>query len=179
LKQTGLETPREAAALGGLVRLCNSANQKMKRGSVYMFGEFRDFITRGNVIDLAVAVIIGAAFATITTSLTEDIIMPIVSWIFGGADLTTLFIRLGDIPASYAGSPEDYAALKEAGVAMIGLGQFITVLINFIILAFVIFMMVRQANKMMAKRAAEEAEEDTGPSEIDLLTEIRDSLKKD
>jgi len=144
-----------------------------------MFGEFRDFITRGNVIDLAVAVIIGAAFATITTSLTEDIIMPIVSWIFGGADLTTLFIRLGDIPASYAGSPEDYAALKEAGVAMIGLGQFITVLINFIILAFVIFMMVRQANKMMAKRAAEEAEEDTGPSEIDLLTEIRDQLKKE
>lgn len=143
-----------------------------------MFGEFKDFITRGNVIDLAVAVIIGAAFATITTSLTEDIIMPIVGWLFGGADLSTLFIRLGDIPADYAGSPEDYAALKEAGVAMIGLGQFITVLINFVILAFVIFLMVRQANKMMAKKAAEEAAEDTGPSEIDLLTEIRDALKK-
>jgi len=144
-----------------------------------MFGEFRDFITRGNVIDLAVAVIIGAAFATITTSLTEDIIMPVVSWIFGGSDLSTLFIRLGDIPVSYTGSPEDYAALKAAGVAMIGLGQFIAVLINFMILAFVIFLMVRQANKMMAKKAAEEAAEDTGPSEIDLLTEIRDSLKKD
>jgi large conductance mechanosensitive channel len=143
-----------------------------------MFGEFKDFITRGNVIDLAVAVIIGAAFATITTSLTEDIIMPVVGWIFGGADFSTLFIRLGDIPADYAGSPEDYAALKEAGVAMIGLGQFITVLINFVILAFVIFLMVRQANKMMAKKAAEDAAEDTGPSEIDLLTEIRDSLKK-
>lgn len=144
-----------------------------------MFGEFRDFIARGNVIDLAVAVIIGGAFATITTSLTEDIIMPVVGWIFGGADLSTLFIRLGDIPADYAGSPEDYAALKEAGVAMIGLGAFITVIINFIILAFVIFLMVRQANKMMAKKEAEEAEEDTGPSEIDLLTEIRDSLKKE
>ena len=144
-----------------------------------MFGEFRDFIARGNVIDLAVAVIIGGAFATITTSLTEDIIMPVVGWIFGGADLSTLFIRLGDIPADYAGSPEDYAALKEAGVAMIGLGAFITVIINFIILAFVIFLMVRQANKMMAKKEAEEAEEDTGPSEIDLLTEIRDALKKE
>jgi large conductance mechanosensitive channel len=143
-----------------------------------MFGEFRDFIARGNVIDLAVAVIIGAAFATITTSLTEDIIMPVVSWIFGGSDLSGLFIRLGDLPPGYAGSPEDYAALKEAGVTMIGLGAFITVLINFMILAFVIFLMVRQANKMMAKRAAEEAAEDTGPSEIDLLTEIRDSLKK-
>ena len=144
-----------------------------------MIGEFRDFIARGNVIDLAVAVIIGGAFATITTSLTEDIIMPVVGWIFGGADLSTLFIRLGDIPADYAGSPEDYAALKEAGVAMIGLGAFITVIINFIILAFVIFLMVRQANKMMAKKEAEEAEEDTGPSEIDLLTEIRDALKKE
>lgn len=143
-----------------------------------MFGEFRDFVARGNVIDLAVAVIIGGAFATITTSLTEDIIMPIVGWIFGGADLTALFIRLGDIPADYAGSPEDYAALKEAGVAMIGLGQFITVLINFLILAFVIFLMVRQANKMTARKEAEEAVEDSGPSEIDLLTEIRDSLKK-
>ncbi|MGJ8537387.1 MAG: large conductance mechanosensitive channel protein MscL [Parasphingopyxis sp.] len=143
-----------------------------------MFGEFRDFVARGNVIDLAVAVIIGGAFATITTSLTEDIIMPIVGWIFGGADLSALFIRLGDIPADYAGSPEDYAALKEAGVAMIGLGQFITVLINFLILAFVIFLMVRQANKMTARKEAEEAVEDSGPSEIDLLTEIRDSLKK-
>ncbi|WP_299321501.1 large conductance mechanosensitive channel protein MscL [Parasphingopyxis sp.] len=143
-----------------------------------MFGEFRDFIARGNVIDLAVAVIIGGAFATITTSLTEDIIMPVVGWIFGGADLSTWFIRLGEIPADYAGSSEDYAALKEAGVAMIGLGQFITVLINFVILAFVIFLMVRQANKMMTKKEAEEAEEDSGPSEIDLLTEIRDSLKQ-
>lgn len=143
-----------------------------------MFGEFRDFVARGNVIDLAVAVIIGGAFATITTSLTEDIIMPIVGWIFGGADLSALFIRLGDIPADYAGSPEDYAALKEAGVAMIGLGQFITVLINFLILAFVIFLMVRQANKMMAKKEAEEAVEESGPSEIDLLTEIRDALNR-
>lgn len=142
-----------------------------------MFGEFKNFIARGNVIDLAVAVIIGAAFATITTSLTEDIIMPIVGWIFGGADFSTLFIRLGDIPADFAGSVDDYAALKEAGVAMIGIGQFITVLINFVILAFIIFLMVRQANKLMTKQAAEEAVEDTGPSDVELLAEIRDILK--
>lgn len=143
-----------------------------------MFGEFRDFIARGNVIDLAVAVIIGGAFATITTSLTEDIIMPVVGWIFGGADFSTLFIRLGEIPEGYAGSLTNYAELKEAGVAMIGIGQFITVMINFVILAFIIFLMVRQANKLMAKKEAEAAEEDSGPSEIDLLTEIRDQLKR-
>jgi large conductance mechanosensitive channel len=141
-----------------------------------MFAEFRDFIARGNVIDLAVAVIIGGAFATITTSLTEDVIMPVVGWIFGGVDFSTWFIRLGAIPADFAGSAEDYAALKEAGVAMIGIGQFVTVVINFIILAFVIFLLVRQANKMMKKAEKEEA--DSGPSEIELLTEIRDALKR-
>ncbi|NNC73466.1 MAG: large conductance mechanosensitive channel protein MscL [Sphingomonadaceae bacterium] len=138
-----------------------------------MFGEFRDFIARGNVIDLAVAVIIGAAFATITTSLTEDVIMPVAGWLFGGADFSSYFVLLGEIPASYAGSADNYAALKEAGVPMIGLGQFLTVIINFLILAFIIFLMIRQANKIMAK-----PEEESGPSEIDLLTEIRDELKK-
>ena len=120
-----------------------------------MLNEFKAFILKGNVLDLAVAVIIGAAFATITTSLTEDVIMPIVSALFG-------------VP--------DYAALKEAGVPMLGWGQFLTVVINFIILAFIIFMIVRYANKVMKK--AEEEAADPGPSEIDLLTEIRDSLKK-
>lgn len=139
-----------------------------------MFSEFKDFILKGNVLDLAVAVIIGAAFATITTSLTEDVIMPIVSAIFGTPDFTTMFILLGTPPAELAGST-DYAALKEAGVAMLGWGQFLTVVINFVILAFIIFMIVRYANKVMAKK---EAEAPSGPSEIDLLTEIRDSLKK-
>lgn len=139
-----------------------------------MFAEFKDFILKGNVLDLAVAVIIGAAFATITTSLTEDVIMPIVSAIFGTPDFTTMFILLGTPPAELAGST-DYAALKEAGVPMLGWGQFLTVVINFVILAFIIFMIVRYANKVM-KKAEEEAP--SGPSEIDLLTEIRDSLKK-
>ena len=141
-----------------------------------MFAEFKDFIARGNVIDLAVAVIIGGAFATITTSLTADIIMPVVGWIFGGADFANSFILLGSVPEGYEGSLTSYVELKEAGVPMIGYGQFVTVLINFVILAFVIFMLVRQANKMTPKEEA--VEEPAGPSEIDLLTEIRDSLKK-
>lgn len=139
-----------------------------------MFAEFKAFILKGNVLDLAVAVIIGAAFATITTSLTEDVIMPVVSAIFGTPNFSNLFIMLGSPPADYAGSMTDYAALKEAGVPLLGWGQFLTVVINFVILAFIIFMIVRSANKLMKK--ADEAP--AGPSEIDLLTEIRDSLKK-
>ena len=138
-----------------------------------MLKEFRDFIARGNVLDLAVAVIIGAAFATITASLTDDIIMPIVGKIFGGLDFSSYFTLLGPIPANYAGSPADYAALKKAGVVVLGWGQFITVLINFLILAFIIFLIIRSANKMTHK-----GEEAAGPTEVDLLTEIRDELKK-
>lgn len=141
-----------------------------------MFSEFKEFIARGNVIDLAVAVIIGGAFATITTSLTADIIMPIVGAIFGGSDFANSFVLLGAIPDGYEGSLTSYAELKEAGVPMIGYGQFITVIINFVILAFVIFLLVRQANKMMVKEEA--PAEPEGPSEVDLLTEIRDALKK-
>lgn len=138
-----------------------------------MLKEFRDFIARGNVLDLAVAVIIGAAFATIAASLTDDIIMPIVGKIFGGLDFSSYFALLGPIPADYAGSPTDYAALKKAGVPVLGWGQFITVLINFLILAFIIFLIIRSANKMMKKQDAP-----AGPSEVDLLAEIRDELKK-
>lgn len=139
-----------------------------------MLREFRDFIARGNVLDLAVAVIIGAAFATITASLTDDIIMPIVGAIFGGLDFSSHFTLLGPIPDTYTGSPTDYAALRKAGVAVLGWGQFLTVLINFLILAFIIFLIVRSANRMMAKK--EEAA--AGPTEVDLLTEIRDELKR-
>jgi len=137
-----------------------------------MLKEFRDFIARGNVLDLAVAVIIGAAFATITASLTGDIVMPIVGAIFGGLDFSSYFTLLGPIPPDYAG-PTDYAALKKAGVAVLGWGQFITVLINFLILAFIIFLLVRSANKMMRRK-----DEATGPTEVELLAEIRDELKR-
>ena len=136
-----------------------------------MFTEFRDFIARGNVLDLAVAVIIGAAFATITTSLTGDIIMPVVGAIFGGLDFANHFTVLGPIPAGFAGDPSSYADLKTAGVALLGWGQFVTVVINFLILAFVIFLIVRWANRMRKPDAA-------GPSEIELLAEIRDELKR-
>jgi large conductance mechanosensitive channel len=138
-----------------------------------MLKEFRDFIARGNVLDLAVAVIIGAAFATITASLTDDIIMPIIGAIFGGLDFSSYFTLLGPIPTDYAGSPTDYAALRKAGVAVLGWGQFITVLINFLILAFIIFLLVRAANKATGR-----ADEAAGPTEVDLLTEIRDELKR-
>ena len=138
-----------------------------------MLKEFRAFIARGNVLDLAVAVIIGAAFATITTSLTDDVIMPVIGTIFGGFDFSNYFIRIGVIPDSFQGNPDSYADLKRAGVAVVGWGQFLTVLINFLILAFVIFMIVRAANRLVAQRP-----EASGPSEVELLTEIRDELRK-
>ena len=139
-----------------------------------MFAEFRDFIAKGNVMDLAVGVIIGAAFGKIVSSLTDDLIMPVIGWIFGGVDFTSKFIILGDT-SGYTGSLGDYAALKAAGIATLGYGSFLTALINFVILAFVIFLLVRYANKMVKKA---EATVPAGPSEVDLLTEIRDALKK-
>jgi large conductance mechanosensitive channel len=138
-----------------------------------MIQEFKEFIAKGNVLDLAVAVIIGAAFATIVASLTGDIIMPIVGWVFGGADFSNYFILL-NAPDGYTGSMTDYAALKAAGAAMIGYGAFLTTFINFLILAFVIFMLVRAANRVMKKQD----EAPAGPTDVDLLTEIRDELRR-
>jgi large conductance mechanosensitive channel len=139
-----------------------------------MLKEFREFIARGNVLDLAVAVIIGAAFATITASLTDDVIMPIIGAIFGGLDFSSYFTLLGPIPDTYKGDPTSYADLKKAGVAVLGWGQFITVIINFLILAFVIFLIVRYANRVI-KRGEETP---AGPTETELLTEIRDELRR-
>jgi large conductance mechanosensitive channel len=138
-----------------------------------MLQEFKAFIAKGNVLDLAVAVIIGAAFGAIVTSLTGDIIMPVIGAIFGGADFSNHFVLLS-VPAGYDGSLTDYAALKEAGAAMIGYGAFLTAVMNFLILAFVIFLLVRWASRLIAKK--EEAP--AGPSEVELLTEIRDLLKR-
>jgi len=139
-----------------------------------MLREFRDFIARGNVLDLAVAVIIGAAFGKIVTSLTDDIIMPIVGRIFGGLDFSSYFLLMGPVPADYHGSMTDYAALKKAGAPVLGWGRFVTEVVSFLILAFIIFLMVRAATKMMRKR--EEAP--GGPTEVELQAEIRDELKK-
>lgn len=139
-----------------------------------MLKDFRDFIARGNVLDLAVAVIIGAAFAKIATSLTEDIIMPVVGAIFGGLDFSSYFTLLGPVPDGYRGSMKDYAALKAAGAPVLGWGEFITVVINFLVLAFIIFLLIRAATK--AARRRDEAP--AGPTEVELLTEIRDELKR-
>jgi large conductance mechanosensitive channel len=140
-----------------------------------MLKDFKAFIAKGNVLDLAVAVIIGAAFAKIVTSLTDDIIMPIVGKIFGGLDFSSHFLLLGPIPADYHGSLKDYAALKKAGAPVLGWGAFLTEVVSFLILAFIIFLMVRWATKLMKK--PDEAAP-AGPTEIELLTEIRDELKK-
>jgi len=139
-----------------------------------MLAEFKALIAKGNVLDLAVAVIIGAAFGTIAKSLTDDIIMPVIGAIFGGLDFASHFIVLGQIPEGFTGNPASYADLKAAGIPVLGWGSFITVAINFLILAFVVFLIVRSANKMIKR--GEDAP--AGPSEVDLLTEIRDELKR-
>lgn len=138
-----------------------------------MIQEFKAFITRGNVLDLAIAVIIGAAFATITSSLTEDIIMPVVGTIVGGFDFSNYFLRIGAIPAGFEGNPGSYVDLKRAGVAVLGWGQFLTVVLNFLMLAFIIFLLVRAANRIIGR-----AEEEAKPTQVELLTQIRDELRK-
>ena len=133
-----------------------------------MFGEFKAFIARGNVLDLAVGVIIGAGFGKIVTSMTDDLIMPVIGAATGGVDFSNKYAVLsGEAPAGAT-----LAAARAAGANVFAWGSFITAVINFVILAFVIFLIVRQANKMMAEPAA------AGPSEVELLAEIRDELKK-
>jgi large conductance mechanosensitive channel len=135
--------------------------------------EFKQFALKGNVMDLAVGVIIGAAFGKIVDSLVKDIIMPVASTIFGGLDFSNMFIALQDIPEGNAGT---YASLKEAGVAMFAYGNFITVIINFMILAFIIFQMVKMMNRI--KKSEPPPAPAATPENIILLREIRDALKK-
>lgn len=146
------------------------------KGIFQVLKDFKAFIAKGNVMDLAVAVIIGAAFSAIVKSLTDEIIMPVVGALFGGADFSRYFILL-DVPEGYEGPMDDYAALQEAGAAMIGYGSFLTAVINFLILAFIVFLLVRYAKKVMAEFEEKEEAAPTGPSEIDLLKEIRDELR--
>jgi large conductance mechanosensitive channel len=144
-----------------------------------MLKEFQAFIARGNVLDLAVAVIIGAAFGRIVTSLTDDILMPIIGKIFGGLDFSSYFVTMGPVPAALQGS-SDYAALKKAGVPLLGYGEFITVAVNFVIVAFIIFMIVRAVNRATGVLERNKAEAATAPVEaadVVLLREIRDELR--
>ena len=139
-----------------------------------MLNEFKAFVARGNVLDLAVAVIIGAAFGKIVASLTDDIIMPLIGKAAGNLDFSSYFVPLGEVPASYKGSLASYAELKAAGVPLLGYGQFITVLVNFLILAFIIFLLIRLANRLVVKPAVAAAE----PADVALLREIRDELRR-
>ncbi|MEG3123984.1 large conductance mechanosensitive channel protein MscL [Sphingomonas sp. GB1N7] len=141
-----------------------------------MFKEFKAFIMRGNVLDLAIAVIIGAAFGKIVTSLTDDVIMPIVGKIFGGLDFSSYFVILGKVPEALVGS-SDYAALKKAGVPLLGYGAFITAAVNFVIVAFIIFLIIRAVNRLMPKADEAPAVPAAEPADIALLREIRDELK--
>ncbi len=139
-----------------------------------MASEFREFAAKGNVVDLAVGVIIGAAFGKIVDSLVKDIIMPIVGRIFGGLDFSNYFVVLAPPPAGYSG-PTTYEALSKAGVPLLAWGNFVTVCINFLILAFIIFMMVRAINRL---RRAEPPPPAATPEDVMLLREIRDALKR-
>ena len=138
-----------------------------------MMKEFKEFATKGNVIDLAVGVIIGAAFGKIVDSIVGDLIMPIVGAIFGKVDFSNLFIVLGNVPT---GTATTLDALKKAGVPVLAYGNFITVAVNFTILAFIIFLMVKQINRL--KREAPAPAAAVTPEDVVLLREIRDALKK-
>lgn len=143
-----------------------------------MLSEFKAFINRGNVVDLAVAVIIGAAFGKIVSSLTDDMIMPLIGFLTGGLDFSGHFLRLGAIPADFKGSVTSYADLKSAGVPLIGFGQFVTVAVNFLIVAFVMFLLVRQVHKLNKVEEKKPEAPAAPPEDIVLLREILAELKK-
>lgn len=140
-----------------------------------MMQEFKDFAVKGNVMDLAVGVIIGGAFGKIVDSVVADLIMPIVGSVFGKLDFSNLFVILGQVPA---GTGATLADLKKAGVPVLAYGNFITVAVNFAILAFIIFMMVKQINRMKKEAPITPAVPAPTPEDVLLLRQIRDSLSK-
>ncbi|TNF62274.1 MAG: large conductance mechanosensitive channel protein MscL [Burkholderiales bacterium] len=138
-----------------------------------MMQEFKQFAVKGNVIDLAVGVIIGGAFGKIVGSLVDDVIMPVVGRVVGNLDFSDLYLPLGPVPE---GTASTLAAVREAGVPVLAYGSFISVAINFLILAFIIFLMIKQINRL--KKAEPAPPPPATPEDIVLLREIRDSLKK-
>ena len=140
-----------------------------------MMQEFKEFAMKGNVMDLAVGVIIGGAFGKIVDSVVSDLIMPLVGLIFGKLDFSNLFVVLGTMPE---GVPRTLDALKKAGVPVFAYGSFITVAVNFLILAFIIFIMVKQINRLKREAPAAPEEAPATPEDIQLLREIRDSLNR-
>ena len=140
-----------------------------------MMKEFREFAVKGNVIDLAVGVIIGAAFGKIVDSVVGDLIMPVVGMVFGKLDFSSLFVVLGSVPP---GTAMTLDALKKAGVPVLAYGNFITVAVNFAILAFIIFLIVKQINRLKREDPAPMPAPAAVPEDVQLLREIRDSLRK-
>ena len=136
-----------------------------------MIKEFKDFIAKGNVMDLAVGIIIGAAFTAIVSSLVGDLINPVIGLILGGVNFSDMFVDLSGT------NPASFAAAKESGAAVFAYGAFITAIINFLIIAFVVFMLVKAVNKLKG-RPVEEVAAPVGPTAEELLTQIRDSLRK-
>lgn len=139
-----------------------------------MLQEFKEFAVKGNAMDLAVGVIIGGAFGKIVESVVGDLIMPLVSRLIGNLDFSNLFVVLGNNPNNLT----TLADLKKAGIAVFAYGNFLTILVNFTILAFIIFMMVKQLNRLRTVPPAPEPEAPPTPEDVLLLREIRDSLKK-
>jgi len=140
-----------------------------------MIQEFKEFAVKGNVVDLAVGVIIGGAFGKIVDSVVGDLIMPLIGAVVGKLDFSNLYIILGNIPA---GTENTLAALKKAGVPVFAYGNFITVAVNFAILAFIIFLMIKRINRLKSEAPAAEVAPPVTAEDVLLLREIRDSLKK-
>jgi len=151
-----------------------------------MLNEFKKFIARGNALDLAIGIVIGASFGRIVTALTESVIMPVIGWLFGTIDFSNYFIRLTKIPETYQGSRESYAQLKEAGVAMIGYGDLLTQIVNFLLIAAALFLLVKSVNRILdgieeeKKAVSDTSDTERAPTDaqLDVLKEIRDSLRK-
>jgi large conductance mechanosensitive channel len=150
---------------------------QLERSTMGMVQEFKEFAVKGNVIDLAVGVIIGGAFGKIVDSVVADLIMPVVGVAFGKLDFSNLFLVLGSVPP---GTATTLDALKKAGVPVFAYGSFITVAVNFVILAFIIFLMVKQVNRLKREAPAPVSapEPVVTPEDVLLLREIRDSLRK-
>ncbi|TAG34263.1 MAG: large conductance mechanosensitive channel protein MscL [Polaromonas sp.] len=140
-----------------------------------MMQEFREFAVKGNVVDLAVGVIIGGAFGKIVDSVVGDLIMPLIGAVVGKIDFSNLFVVLGNVPA---GVPTTLDALKKAGVPVLAYGNFITIAVNFVILAFIIFLMVKQINRLKRETPPAPPAPVATAEDVLLLREIRDSLKK-
>jgi len=146
----------------------------MELSAMAMMQEFHEFAIKGNVMDLAVGVIIGGAFGKIVDSVVNDLIMPVVGLIFGKLDFSNLFVILGTVPD---GIPRTLDALRKAGVPVFAYGNFITVAVNFLILAFIIFIMVKQINRLKREAPTAPAAPAPTPEDVVLLREIRDSLR--